>query len=309
MRGNITILTIRQVVGMFFRRMVLSYDSLFVKAVGGSDTQIGLINSVRPLAGLLIFPIAGYLTDRMNRVKIIAIADALTGLTMFIYVLAPSWEWIAVAALVQGFMVFAFPPTSAILADSLEPANRGIGISIMNGLANGIAMFSSYIAAVVIAIYSDNLGMRILYAFLGLQAFFSAYLVYTKMDDTRIITNKEPMSNLLVILKDTYSGLPALWRDLSLSIKALSFVTLLGFIVNGLTSPFWVVYVTEQIGLSNIEWGLILLYESIIKVALTIPAGIFADRLGRKKMLLISTIISLLSLPTLVLAVASKPYY
>ncbi|MFW6109364.1 MAG: hypothetical protein ACOC6N_02835 [archaeon] len=50
-------------------------------------------------------------------------ADFLRGLTTVIYVLAPSWEWIAVGALIQGFMVFAFPPTSAILADSMEPKN------------------------------------------------------------------------------------------------------------------------------------------------------------------------------------------
>ncbi len=306
MRGNIAILTIRQVVGMFFRRMVLSYASLFIIAVGGDDTQIGIINSVRPLAGLIIFPIAGYLTDRMNRIKIIAIADVLTGLTMFIYVLAPSWEWIAVASLVQGFMVFAFPPTSAILADSLEPSNRGMGVSIMNGLANGVAMFSSYIAAVVLAFYGDNFGMRILYAFLGLQALFSAYLVYTRMEDTRVITNTEPMPNLLTILKETYSGLPDLWRNMSVSIKALSGVVLMGFIINGLTSPFWVVYVTEKIGLTTIEWGLILLYESILKVIITVPAGVLADRLGRTKTLLISTSISLIALPALIFASGFK---
>ncbi|MCW4012649.1 MAG: MFS transporter [Candidatus Bathyarchaeota archaeon] len=302
MKGNMTILTIRQVVGMFFRRMVLSYASLFVLAVGGDENQIGIINSVRPLAGLIIFPIAGYLTDRINRVKMIAIADLLTGITMFLYVLAPSWEWIAVASLVQGFMVFAFPPTSAIIADSLEPSSRGVGISVMNGLANGVSMFSSYIAAVVLVIYGDNTGMRILYAFLGLQAIFCAYLVYSRMEEPRETIHTEPMPNILMILKDTYSGLPELWRNMSLSIKALSGLVLMGFIVNGVTSPFWVVYVTEEIGLTTIEWGLILLYESILKVLLTVPAGVFADKLGRSKTLLISTVISLISLPALIFA-------
>ncbi|MBD3205775.1 MFS transporter, partial [Candidatus Bathyarchaeota archaeon] len=131
MNRNITVLTTRQVLGMFFRRMVLSYSSLFILAVGGNDAQIGLINSLRPLAGLLMFPIAGYLTDIRGRVKMIALAGYLSGMIMLLYVFAQSWEWIALGAVIQGFMVFQFPPTSAILADSLEPRNRGIGIATM----------------------------------------------------------------------------------------------------------------------------------------------------------------------------------
>lgn len=287
---------------MFFRRMVLSYSSLFILAVGGNSNQIGIISSVRPIAGLIIFPIAGYLTDRISRVKIIAFSDIMMGITMFIYVLAPSWEWIAVGALIQGFMVFSFPPTSAMLADSLEPQNRGIGISVMNGLSNGVSMLSPYIAATILVMYGDNFGMRILYALLGLQAIFCSYLVYTRMKDTREVTTTEKMPNMLTILKNSYSGLPRLWRDIPLSVKALSGVVLMGFIINGIASPFWVVYVIEEIGLSKIDWGLILLYESILKVIITVPAGVFVDRLGRTKTLLISTIISLVALPALIFA-------
>ncbi len=136
MKGNLTVLTTRQVLGMFFRKMVLAYASLFIIAVGGDSSQIGIINSIRPLAGLIMFPIAGYLTDRISRVRIITIADVLSGLTMILYVLAPSWEWIAFGALIQGFMVFSFPPVSAIMADSMEPQNRGIGVAMMNTISN-----------------------------------------------------------------------------------------------------------------------------------------------------------------------------
>jgi MFS family permease len=147
MKGNLTVLTIRQVIGMFFRKMVLSYASLFVESVGGTVTQMGIIDSVRPLAGLIVFPVAGYLTDRTSRVKLIAIADMMSGLTMLLYVFAPSGKWIAFGAFIQGFMVFSFPPVSAIMADSIEPQNRGIGVAMMNTIASLISMFSPYIAA------------------------------------------------------------------------------------------------------------------------------------------------------------------
>ena len=302
MKGNLTILTIRQVVGMFFRRMVLTYSSLFVLAVGGSSAQIGIINSVRPLAGLLMFPIAGYLTDRTSRVKLIAIADLMSGLTMLSYVIAPSWEWIAAGALIQGFMVFSFPPVSAIMADSMEPQNRGVGVAMMNTLSTLISMFSPYIAALVLEAYGDNMGMRILYGFLGLQAVFNSIFVYRRLEETTKPEPLDKMPGVMEILRRTYSGVPELLRNMSLSVKAVSMIVLMAFLSNGISSPFWVVYVIDIIGLTKVEWGLILLYESVLKVLLMMPAGVLTDRIGRTKTLLGAIIFSLISLPTLMFA-------
>jgi DHA1 family tetracycline resistance protein-like MFS transporter len=302
MKGNLSVLTIRQVLGMFFRKMVLSYASLYVIALGGESSQIGIINSVRPLAGLLMFPIAGYLTDRTSRVKIIAIADLFTGVTMLLYVLAPSWQWIAFGAFIQGFMVISFPPVSAIMADSIEPHNRGVGVAMMMTISSLISMFSPYIAAIVLVMYGDNMGMRILYGFLGLQALVSSVLVYYKLKETTVPEPLNKMPGVFEIIKNTYSGVPGLLKELSTSVKAVSMVVLLAFLSNGISSPFWVIYVTKIIGLTTIQWGTILLYESVLRVILTMPAGILSDRIGRTKTLLISIGFSLISIPMLIFA-------
>jgi MFS family permease len=84
------------------------------------------------------------------------------------------------------------------------------------------------------------------------------------------------------------------------SVKALGLVVLMGFIANGVSSPFWVVYVTEVTGLTNTEWGIILLIETVLKVILTIPSGIISDRFGRTKTLLVAVVISMISMPALI---------
>jgi len=302
MKGNLTVLTIRQVIGMFFRTMVLAYASLFILEVGGSSSQIGIINSVRPLAGLIMFPIAGYLTDRTSRVKIITIADIMSGLTMIIYVLAPSWEWIAFGALIQGFMVFSFPPVSAIMADSIEPQNRGIGVAIMNTISTFVSLGSPIIAATILFMYGNNTGMRILYGFLGLQALVSSVLVNRKLKETTDPVPLDDMPSVFEILKNTYAGVPALLGQMSTSVKAVAMVVLLAFLSNGISSPFWVIYATDIIGLSTFEWGTILTYESVLRLMLTIPAGVLADKIGRTKTLMIAIVFSIISLPTLIFA-------
>jgi MFS family permease len=84
------------------------------------------------------------------------------------------------------------------------------------------------------------------------------------------------------------------------SIKALGLLVGMGFIANGIASPFWVVYVTDVIGLSSIDWGLILLYESIFRTVLAIPSGIIADRYSRTRTIFVAIFLSLISLPSII---------
>ncbi len=302
MNANLRILTIRQVLGMFCRRMVISYASLYILAVGGGEAQIGVVNSLRPIAGLIVFPIAGYLTDRTGRVRLIALAGYFSALTTLLYVFAPSWEWLALATLLQGIVVFQFPPSSAILADSMKPQYRGVGIATMSTLATAFAMFSPYIAGIILEVQGINAGMQLLYALLALSQGVSATLILKYLKETTPIKKTGTKLNILAVLKDTYTGIPDLIRNMPRSIKALGLLLGLGFIANGISSPFWVVYVTDVIELSSIDWGLILLFESVFKTVLTIPCGMIADRFSRTKTLFAAIVCSLIALPSLVLA-------
>jgi MFS family permease len=301
MKGNILVLTLTQVLGRFFRSMVMPYASLYILALGGEPAQIGVINSLRPLAGLMMFPLAGYLTDRAGRVRLIALAGYLSGATMLLYVLAPSWEWIALAALLQGFMTLQFPPTSAIIADSLEPSSRGTGIATMNTVASILAMFSPYIAGTVIEIYGTAFGMRILYGLLAAAIVVSATINLRFLRETSTKKGEKiSLSDVSKIFRDVYGGIPSMLAGLPRSVKALGVVLILLFMSNGIASPFWVVYAVERIGLSSVEWGLILLVEAALKTLLYIPAGMLVDRFSRTRSLLASLLLSMVSVPLFV---------
>ena len=75
MSGNIMVFSITGLLGNFARAMVFPYASLYVLALGGDARTIGWVNFLRPLAGLIAFPIAGYLTDRASRVKLIVLGN------------------------------------------------------------------------------------------------------------------------------------------------------------------------------------------------------------------------------------------
>ena len=302
MRGNILVLTLTQSLGRFFRAMVMPYASLYVLALGGEPAQIGLINSLRPLAGLVMFPLSGYITDRAGRVRLIALAGYFSGVTMLIFVLAPSWEWIALASFVQGFMVFQFPPTSATIADSLETRNRGTGMATMNMIASTLAILSPYIAGILLETYDVAFGMRILYALLAGASVVAATVNLRFLRETSSNGGEKAPLNLMDVFREAYGGIPSVLRQLPRSLKALGVVVILLFMCNGIAGSFWVVYAVEQMGLSSVDWGLILLVEAALKTLLFIPGGLLVDRYSRSRTLLVSLAISLVSIPMFVLS-------
>jgi len=75
MRGNILIISVTDLLGNFGRALVFPYASLYILALGGDVTKIGIINSIGTLAWLVILPIAGYLSDHASRVRVIVLSS------------------------------------------------------------------------------------------------------------------------------------------------------------------------------------------------------------------------------------------
>ena len=204
MRGNVLVLTISGALGMFTRSMVFPYAPLFILSLGGQPAEIGYVYALSPLGGLLIFPIAGYLADQTSRAKLIAYTDFFTSIVILLNVFAQSWHWIATARLIQGFAVLKQPASSAILADSLPPENRGRGMATMMSLSGILAIFAPYIAGVLLDYYGIDIGMRILYASMAAAYAIGAIinLLFIK-ETTQPTTEKITASHLSQNFKKT----------------------------------------------------------------------------------------------------------
>ena len=70
MSDNVVVFSVTGLLGHFACAMVFPHTSLYIIALGGDVRTIGLVNFLRPLAGLFMFPIAGHLADRTSRVKL-----------------------------------------------------------------------------------------------------------------------------------------------------------------------------------------------------------------------------------------------
>ncbi len=309
MPHNIRVFSVADLLGNFARSMVLPYVSLYILALGGNTAQIGLIQSLTPLFGLLMFPIGGYLADKTSRVRLIILSNSILIINALMMAFSPNWQVYAVATALQGLAYFQFPARSALVADSLDPKQRGKGIATLNTISNSFAIMAPFIAGTIITLYGDLWGMRMLLVAMAILYGTATLIHFRFLRDTveheeSMDSSAEPaglrLSIVPRIIKETYSSVPGTLRGLPVSLKALAGVIVLSFMANGVASPFWVVYATEEVGLSSAVWGLVLLIETVLRLVMFIPAGMLVDRWGRTATLLASLTLSLVAIPSFI---------
>ena len=100
--------------------------------LGASVTIIGAITAITTAERLLFQLPGGMLADRYGRKRIIVYGTLIRTLSPLLYYLAPSWQWIIPAALINGMASLYMPAFSAIVADSLPEKRRGAGYGAYN---------------------------------------------------------------------------------------------------------------------------------------------------------------------------------
>ena len=129
--------------------MIGSYDviwSLFMRSIGASDLLIGLSFSMWALPYVVVTPLAGWVSDRLDRRWLVVGGIIMTGLLAPIY---PSFPFIAVAfgvgVIEAAAFAFVEPARNAFLMDAMPASVRGesqgtVGMVEGAGMAIGAAV-------------------------------------------------------------------------------------------------------------------------------------------------------------------------
>ena len=291
---NVLVLTISRSLGFFARNSVFPYASLYVLLLGGTSADVGFINALRPLAFIVIIPVAGFLADQQGRVKIIAVATYLSALTYLFFITATHWSMLAIGNFIAGLIVFHFPAQSAVMADSLPSQRRGLGFAIYSAIPGAVAVIAPFFGGFLIDQLGTDTAVRYLYTILLLAYVASATIQLKFLRETvQERTNSIQVAQLKTLLVQAYRSAFETMKWMPTSLRVLAVIIALSFTANAMAGPFWVVYGTEVIGFTASEWGLLILFHSMIRIALTIPAGWIVDRVGKRRTLIGAFILTL----------------
>lgn len=287
LKGNVLILTVSRVLWSASDAIVLPYLSLYLLGLGGDKPTIGLVNAVGSLAACLLYPIGGYIADKAGRAKFVGISTFLYVSSFLIFAFAPSWEWIMVAVIYQNIVLFYMPALNAIMADSIPPGARGRLYSLTIAIPNAVRIFTPYIGGLLIDRMTLQPAMRVGYLFSLGVGLVVAYLRLNYLKET-ITTQEKISSNPLTVLAEGYKNVFTSVKWTLTNMKAYSVTAMLLAFSGSIIMPFWIVYAKEIIGLTEYNWGTIMLVGGIAKTILSLFIGNIVDRIGSRRCFMIS---------------------
>lgn len=290
LRGNYLLLIASWLIMDLADEVPGSFFELYVLELGGTVAIIGLINfSLKIAFAAVSFP-GGYIADRFGRKGIIVFATLANGLCHLSYALAPDWRYILIALVIGNLTRISNPALQAISADSLPPKKRGIGFSIQQITVDLTSTPAPLIATMIFDYLGFIPGMRLAYA-ISAVAYFIASLMRLRLTETLENAERITLRELLLAFPRSYV---AGYKMLFTIPKALRYLIITNNLLAFATSFFGsyiIVYATSDLGLSKLDWGIILTAQAVFTTLLVIPIGKAIDVFGAKRMMIVFNLI------------------
>lgn len=275
---------VRTSIFRLFYQMLLPYLSVYVLALGATAMQLGIVNSIGMAVAGVLSPIMGWWIDRMGGKRIYLAGIGLLAVSWAIYALAQDWTIIIVAMLAYWLGYRASMASCAVICgNTLLPQDRVTAMSCCESLAAG-----------VLGMAGPILGAFLITAFGGMTVSGIRPLFYISLAGTiaTFILIQTQLSN------KRWGGTSAsggLFKDLSQVFKGgqyrKRFIIIAAFtgLPMGMIIPFTQPFASDVKGADQFVLGAMVTGFSLIPLVFGIPSGRLADRIGRKKVLYITT--------------------
>jgi MFS family permease len=298
-KPNYRVTVTRAALSSFLGGLTAQYNSIYAVALGASPVQLGALNSTGGAVSALMSAPAGWLVDRYGLKRFYVVGIGLMALAAGVYGVAWDWRLLIVAAALTALSVRLIGPGCSVLcADQLLNRDRATGQNACNAIASVSLALAPLIGAVLVTRFGGLTapGLRPLYyiqfAGYGLIALFVAARL------------REPMRQRLAheqgrvgILRD----FRRVFEDGS-HLKKWIAVACLSQLPFAMVLPFMQVFANQVKGAEQFTLSIMGVAMVSTQVLFGIPLGRLADRLGRKKVILLVTPLWYLSSIMLLLA-------
>lgn len=276
---NFNVITARAAFSNFLLGLTSPYESIYIVALGATTVQLGVVNSVGNAASALIALPAGWLVNRIGVKRYFLLGIALLAAATLIFAGALTWLWIVGAILLMNVALRLCATACGVTCTaSLQNHDRGTGMGLCNTLSSGAGLVAPLLAAVLVTSFGGiNIpGMRLLYllrfagtlVMLGMIAWLLRELPNLRSGGTWHFSLRSDLTEL-------FSGQAPLKRWLV--------VSLLSWLPSALAGPFLLLYAQEVKSADAYTLGVMGAAITAMGLAMSIPIGHLADKIGRKK--------------------------
>jgi len=271
--------------------------SLYIRDLGATVPQIGLFFTISSIVPLALQILGGWISDRLGRLRAIAIGSVVGIFTYVALLLAPSWEWLLFASAfgaITGSLVG--PSFDAFIAEQSSEENR----AKMFGVTQALFGVVGFIGPALGGWLAEIRGFKFMLLIAGML-YICATVIRVSMaravgrnggKKAEQLTFASLKSNLGTMFGMLFAGGLITWILITDGVRDTSFA---------LSMNLFSIYMQDfgglnlqQIGLTNSIFGLAMMLT-------VIPAGLLADKFGERVGIALGFFVVGISLGTLIL--------
>ncbi len=274
---NFTLVVIGQIISLFGNGILRFALPLHLLNITGSSAIFGMVSAVSFLPLVVLMPIGGIISDRVNKRNIMVILDFLTGMLMLFFYLTMnniSLIPLIIASLMILYSVSGLyqPTVQASIPILLSEANLIKG----NGIVSSIGGLANLISPIIGGILLGNFGITPIILVSVFCFFFSAILELF----IKIPHKKETISTSIfnIIKSDITLSIHFIFNEKPALKKLMFVISLLNAFISALIIISLPVLITKRLALSEEMYGFAL---SILAFG-GLFGGVIAGVLGEK---------------------------
>lgn len=271
MSPNVLILGLASLLTDVSTEMVYPLLPLFLtQTLGASPAILGLIEGMAESIASLLRVFSGYLSDRLGRRKPLTIAGyAASTLGKVLLYAATAWTAVLGGRLVDRFgKGVRTAPRDALIADSCEPAFRGKAFGLQKMLDNLGGVCGMLIAAALLEHLAGN--YRKVFLVTAIPASCVIFVIL-------LLVRDQPPTTAPAKLRLTLQPFDTRFRWFLLTVAVFTL---------GNSSDLFILWRLSDLGLPDPWVPLVWCGHTAIRMLAALPAGILADRFGKRRIVL-----------------------
>ncbi len=280
--------------------LIMPFLPVYAENYGATDTQIGIMMGIFALVRLVFSPVGGWMADRVGRKPLMVFGMFTYTVVMFLFGTAQSLPELFLYRGAQGAASgLVWPVAMAYIGDIVKEEDRGkamglYSLTFASGMAVGPVM-GGFIAA--------RFGLSMPFYVTSILAFASGILIFFGLKESfeeagKVSAKTKYAKKLLSRPKEYLQNITPDPRTF-LGICIGSFTVFFGLAI---LFPMLPIYGKNVLGLTMEQIGILFTVIGVVQVIFMFPAGSLSDRVGKKKMIVIGSIIASVFIGAIVLA-------
>jgi MFS family permease len=240
----------------------------YLEYLGAGPIAIGLFGTTEDFFDAVYQYPGGWVADRAGRRRAFLVFIGIASAGYLTYLVSPSWPFVFLGlAFATVWPSMGSPAIFAVIGDALPKERRAMGFTLQSMLKRVPMVISPIVGGIVIA----KIGV-----FYGVRAGLVCTLLLALLASLIVLRINIPIRTGAAV------NIRGVWRSFHGALKRLLISDIIIRTCEGMADIFVVLYATNVLGVTVAEYGVLVAIQMSTSILVYIPAGVVADRIGRK---------------------------